>query len=1258
MRRRPLLPRIALFGVCFAAALPAGGCGGAAPSAAAPQTLADARAHGRAGKGGDEVGRWALAEMLTPGGEAAGAATARKALEGKGGLHASLAKAVFDEVHGAPREAAEAYLATLEAARGSREPIAALAAWFAAHHLIGLRGSVSGLYASARPRLDALLGSPGALGWRSVAELTEWSVAEQLDRAEAKGEADALVAARMGCVTKLRLAGPFGRGTAADRRRAFPAERPGPWPAAWAPEPTRGTAPHVLRSEQHRCVAASGERTEEGVYYVETFLTATEDTSVVVAVRGAVKIWIDDAPVLELDLRQWGAWQRSGAHVRLAAGRHRVLARVLADSASVRVVASNGTPAPVTADLDAARPYTLAAPLALADPNPIAAVVAAGQAGSPLEAALAAFAAHTDSLDDVADVLAAPITSPEDAAPVALALAATYARGDAALPDELRQRTERELHTRAAKRDPRLWYSRVWLVLDEAEQRGATEAVEPLRKLVAEFPAVPDVAVQLARVYGRLGWRSERMRTVAELAQRFPDDVSVMRMHLGALEEDGALAEADAVAARVQKLEPDSEVSLDRALARHDWSAALAELGRLARRRPDKKELTARTAAVLARAGDPRAAAAQLDKALAKNPEDSAARLRLADRAYAGGDLGALRRALAEALLAGGKGTELHDAIDLLDGATNLDPYRKDGRALVREFAAWEKRGKHMEGNAARVLDYSAIWVHPDGSSEMLEHEILKIQSQEAINKEAEQPPPGGLVLHLRVIKPDGSTLEPERVAGKGSVTMPHLEVGDYIEIEHITQQGGDGQRGKRYRGPHWFFREADKGYWRSEFVCVTPKDRPVQIETLGQVGTPVLRDKGTFTERRWRVDESPPVVEEPESVPQVEFLPSVRVGWGISLGDTVTRLVDEAVDETPLDPRLHKRALELVRGIPEKATDERARAIYKFVAEHVEDGPETDGRRVVLGGTGSRRAAFEHLLRQIGVPIELALVKSRLAMPPLGPMSEVEQYDGMALRIETDRGARWLTVQNKFAPYGYVPAEMRDQPAIRLVAGTPTEVLTSKGALDGVLFEGRADLREDGSATVELSQSFTGKLGISMRNVFDKLAEAKVRDFIETRLLARNVPGARVRDFSLENKSDPTAPLVVKTHLDVPELARRSGKMMVLRALFPMRIGQLATLPTRQTPLLLGSASHAEVRFTVVVPESMRAPVTLPTGEVKDGDRFVSVRDAVHGHAVTLDRVIDLPAGRVQPGADYARFQKFTQDADALVERDVALGL
>ena len=41
----------------------------------------------------------------------------------------------------------------------------------------------------------------------------------------------------------------------------------------------------------------------------------------------------------------------------------------------------------------------------------------------------------------------------------------------------------------------------------------------------------------------------------------------------------------------------------------------------------------------------------------------------------------------------------------------------------------------------------------------------------------------------------------------------------------------------------------------------------------------------------------------------------------------------------------------------------------------------------------------------------------------------------------------------------------------------------------------------------------------------------------------------------------------------------------------------------------------------------------------------------------ITLNRVVDLPAGRVQPGAEYAKFVQFTQQADQLIAREISIG-
>ena len=113
----------------------------------------------------------------------------------------------------------------------------------------------------------------------------------------------------------------------------------------------------------------------------------------------------------------------------------------------------------------------------------------------------------------------------------------------------------------------------------------------------------------------------------------------------------------------------------------------------------------------------------------------------------------------------------------------------------------------------------------------------------------------------------------------------------------------------------------------------------------------------------------------------------------------------------------------------------------------------------------------------------------------------------------------------------------------------------------------------------------------------------------------------------------------------------------MTIAPIFPMNLNELAALPERQTPLLLQHAFHVEVHFEIVVPEALRPPTTLTPTEVRDGERAVVVRDAVHGRVLVLDRVVDIPAGRVLPGPEYARFLRYIHDGDNLVQRQLLLG-
>jgi hypothetical protein len=107
----------------------------------------------------------------------------------------------------------------------------------------------------------------------------------------------------------------------------------------------------------------------------------------------------------------------------------------------------------------------------------------------------------------------------------------------------------------------------------------------------------------------------------------------------------------------------------------------------------------------------------------------------------------------------------------------------------------------------------------------------------------------------------------------------------------------------------------------------------------------------------------------------------------------------------------------------------------------------------------------------------------------------------------------------------------------------------------------------------------------------------------------------------------------------------------------FAIRISQIARLPRRQTPLVLGEPTYTSVRLSFKLPEGARIVSALPPVEVKDQDRRVIVRDRQEGQTLILERIIDIPAGRIEPAA-YGDLQTFARRADEATMRDIVISV
>ncbi len=1228
-------------------------CQSSGQQGAKAPTVAEARKD--AEDDSDRTGAWLLAELLSPDGNAKRATDARKRLDElkAGDMLAELGRGMDDFSHGRLKPAPEHMMRAVKAARVSEDPRAELLGWYAVRQAVGFRSSDPGLWSRWKPFVQQVLRDPGHLGFRARAELADWALSE----AYAEGEKDlaGLSQKLHGCVENLRVAGPFGSNAAADLLRSFPAEAPGPWPARFSKDPGQGEPPRILSTTRTGCNVEPNEPMPGGIYYAETFVTLAEPTDVVVWAGRALRIWIDDAKLVEHDVRKWGTWTQVAAGAALGAGRHRVLIEVTDPSVEIRVLLRDGRPLNAKSDTDGSRPYALARPEPI-NVNSLTRYVGASGVRDPKDDVVRFVAAHLAGDDggaDVAAVLIEPLVAdPGRATGVALSAAARFTDNDPIYENSQRRDLVRQLNERAAARDPGLWSARLSLALWEAEKSGLPEGARVLKGLGKEFPQVPAILASLTRLYNELGWYAAYAASARELAERFADDADALEVAIPVLEAAGDTAAADKLAQRARQLNPDTEVVLSRALARRDYDAALQELKRIGARHPERKDIAERVYDVMVRAGNEKETWNKLEAAIKQNPKNQQARLALADAGLAAGKTDALVRALVAAVEGGAETEVIEEALDLVEGATELEPYRHDARAII---AAYEKAGVKLPGTAARVLDYSAVWVHSDGSSRMLEHEIVQVQSAEAISQLAEQELRRGLWLHLRVIKKNGQVLEPELVEGKPTATLPHLEVGDYVETERIESNQGDGERGSHYFGPRWFFREENIAYARSEFVVVSPKDRPLQIESRNNVPAPEVKETGSLVVRRWRVDQSPAAPVEPFGAPISEFLPSVQIGWGADLRSALRAMADGVTSLTPKDPRIVRIAQRIVSPATQPA--ERARKLYRWVVGNVQEGDEDDGRRVVVGKNGNLWRAYITLCEALDIPVAYAAAQNRLALPPTGPFSEQALFTQPLIRVGGDKGT-WLTLGSKYAPFGYVPAEARGMPAYLLSSGSPELTRTpSEGTLDDMAYEGTLKLLPTGAAEVSLTLSFTGKYATGLRSALSQLPEDQLRDVLESRLLGRELRGIQLSQYRVDHFDDLDSPLKIYVQGHVQGFAERSGGSLLVSPPFGARLSQLAVLPARQTPLLLVDATHQRIKLTLDLPPGAQLERLAPPKVVADGERKVTVRDAQQGSSLVLDREIQLPAGRVQPGA-YGQFQEFARQADEALFHSVRVRL
>ncbi len=1250
MSSRPLFTRALVCG--FSLLLASSTLSGCAHQAKSPQaTWSELRKESSQSDKNDEVALWLLAETLRPGGQAKSAIRARKHLESlsESGVLADLARGIDDVNHGRARAALAHFFHALVQARTWQDPRAPLFAWFAATRADELAGLDPKFGATHKKDVALLLKDPQNIGFRAYATVVDlWAENAFI---EGKEHIDVHLADKLGCAKNISLAGPFGTNAASDILRPFAAEQAGVWPSKFEKDPHQPSSPQQLKTSRVGCDVQGNESTFSGIFYGQTYIELDEPQELILAAAGSTHLWVNDLLVLHRDVRIWGIWPRFGVSIQLPAGRHRVLWKFGDPSTALRIMTPDGSPAQVRTSTDAQAGYDLRPPFVGDDPNDLMRYIHPEGVNDPkddLTRYVAAYLAHEEGQADVAAVLFEPFVKDATIATgTTLSRAAVFVQDDPIYDKSQTRDLVHELELRAATRDPGLWYPPFRNIVWTAEQKGPTTIIEDLKTLAQRFPEVSILHFTLAQLYANLEWGPEHEAKVLDLIKRFPHNENAIKLAIDLYEGEGNFRQVDLLLARLRKVDPDNELFVARALNQKNYSLALQELKSLKAQRPSRKDIAPRIEKIQERSSSKELSIESLLKALKREPRDVHARLALADARLAKGEKNPLPAALANAVEAGADPSIIESAIDLMEGLTALAPYRVDGKKVIEEY---EARGEHLPGTAARVLDYGALWVRSDGSSRFLEHEIVRIQSEEAI-KNFTETGTNGFVLHLRVLKQDGRILEPESVAGKPTLTMPHLEIGDYVETERILSQWGDGI-GDQYSGPGWFFREPNVAYNRSEFIVISPLSKKIVLEPHNGAPEPTITKTGSVIIHHYRVDKSPAAPVEPNSAPAREFLPRIAIGWGLDFNARVRRLSRDFISLTPNDPRLVRIAKKITKD--QRSESAKLKALYHWVLDNVQDGKELDGRRVVISRNGNRWRGFQTLCQAANISASWALAESRLAPPAQGPIESAGRTLRPLLVVGEKKHRTWLTIDDKFAPFGTVPSHLRGEKAYVLgsLEAEVTQVPTL-GTQDGIRYEGRGVLDKKGTLSLNLRIIFSGSYAASLRNGLAQIPETQLSNIIESRLLGQHLQGARLEEYKILHQENLDKNLVISVKTQVPQFATPSEVGLLLSPPFMPHLSSLTTLSQRATPLLIANERSQGIELTITLPEGMKAQVFQTSGVAKHSSFNVS--DYAEGNVLHLVRDVVTQAGRVSV-SEYPDLQKYTTSADAALSQAIRL--
>ncbi|MBK7857483.1 MAG: hypothetical protein IPJ65_02435 [Archangiaceae bacterium] len=584
----------------------------------------------------------------------------------------------------------------------------------------------------------------------------------------------------------------------------------------------------------------------------------------------------------------------------------------------------------------------------------------------------------------------------------------------------------------------------------------------------------------------------------------------------------------------------------------------------------------------------------------------------------------------------------------------------RDAISTEEALKAYAAAPGDEDAPGAYVLDAAAVKVFPDGSMVDRIHIIQKALDQSGIQDLAEvDVPQGAYVLKMRTLKADGRTLEPESIEGKDTVSLPGVEVGDFVEYEYLLAHGPRGPAQPGFTASSFYFQIARQPNNWSTYVVSAPLGTGMKVDAHNMKSQqPEQRDgeEVYFHEER-RV---PPYLPEPNGPPSGnEWLPFVSVGAGQTDNEgVITAYADAFVDQGQVTFEVERFAREAAKG---KSGREAVQAVHEAVMQKLsgrDNGLQLSAAASVAQDRGSRLMLEYAALKALGFRPRMAAVRTFASDPAKYTFPAEALLPYLCLRVEVpEQGFIWLDPVYRFGPFGELPEAAAEREAFLLPEpGHPLErVKTPKSNVSsGKQVTLKLTLTEDGALKGEGSETYVGFGAAQLAEALEAVPPDQREQALQ-QALSRYFGGAELAKLELDTKRAVGASVTVRYAFSAPRFARAEGKALVFsQATFPALLGRrYLQLGARKTPLFLDSVEENVTTATLTLPEGFALNGALP--EVKVGCPFGKYErhEKVAGRVVSITERYRIEMARVQP-KDYDKFSQFAGEVDLVQGREM----